>query len=373
LGIDGLDPRLAERLMSRGEMPRLRELIERSAHARLAAEPEQVPAIVWTTIATGRGPEAHGIQAPSARRIAGMRTPLAVDAPESRIGAALATATDLLRITRPQTPTDAFRSVKTFWNVASEKGLRVGVVNWWATWPAEAVNGYMVTDRALIRLEKGGALDREVHPERIAEALRPVVPSSQEDRALAIDTFALEAARTLAGREPPDLEVLYLPGLDILTTRRLGDAPATDLATLETQLEAVHAHYRFLDDALGRWTETAGPRDVLVLVGDPGRLARRGAERAEGLLLLAGGAIEATDLGSVTERDIAPTVLHLIGMPISKELPGRVVEGALAPEFRRSHPVRFVATYGRRPPARPAESALDPQVLEELKSLGYIK
>jgi len=115
-----------------------------------------------------------------------------------------------------------------------------------------------------------------------------------------------------------------------------------------------------------------GPSDVLVLVGDPGRLARA-APGAEGLLVLAGPPVAPGDLESVSERDIAPTVLHLLGLPRSRELEGRVLEAALSEPFRRDHPVRSVDTYGRRPPARPADSAFDQDVLEQLKSLGYIQ
>src|SRR5262249_5377073 len=55
LGVDGLDRGMAEQMIGRGEMPRLRALLGSGARAVLRAEPEQVPAIVWTTIATGRG------------------------------------------------------------------------------------------------------------------------------------------------------------------------------------------------------------------------------------------------------------------------------------------------------------------------------
>ena len=63
-------------MIARGEMPRLQALLTGGAHAILRAEPEQVPAIVWTTIATGRGPEAHGIRSTGARRLPGMRVPM---------------------------------------------------------------------------------------------------------------------------------------------------------------------------------------------------------------------------------------------------------------------------------------------------------
>jgi arylsulfatase A-like enzyme len=79
------------------------------------------------------------------------------------------------------------------------------------------------------------------------------------------------------------------------------------------------------------------------------------------------------DLGSVSERDVAPTVLHLLGLPKSRELEGDVLEAALSEPFRRDHPVRTVDSYGRRPTSRPSESAFDQDVLEQLRSLGYIQ
>jgi hypothetical protein len=354
-------------------MPALGALLASGARARLRAEPERVPAIVWTTIATGRGPEAHGIQSADSRRIAGLRTPVSLDAERSPFASALGAATDLLRLTRPQPPSATLRSVKTFWNVASDKGLRVGVVNWWATWPADAVNGWVVTDRAAFKLEKGGTPDREVHPPEAFDSLRPLLDSAEPERARRLDRFHLAAARALRGTAPPDLEALYLPGLDIFTMQHLGEAPASDLAGLDAKLAGVREQYRLVDGLIGEAVAGLGAGDVLLLVGDPGRLAREGSPPAEGLLVLSGGPTAPGDLGTVSGRDIAPTVLHLLGLPKSRELDGQVLEAALSEAFRRDHPVRLVDSYGRRPPSRAAQSDFDQDVLEQLKSLGYIQ
>ena len=87
---------------------------------------------------------------------------------------------------------------------------------------------------------------------------------------------------------------------------------------------------------------------VLVLVGDPGRRARQ-ADGAEGILALVGPGIVPGAMAAGGERDIAPTVLHLLGLPVSDELEGAVLEAALTPAFRAAHPVRRVASYGLRP------------------------
>ncbi|HUG52759.1 MAG TPA: alkaline phosphatase family protein [Vicinamibacteria bacterium] len=368
LGVDGLDRDMAEQMIGRGEMPHLQDLLAGGAQATLRVEREQVPAIVWTTVATGRGPEAHGIRSTGARRLPGMRMPVPEDDPFAR---ALGAATDLLRLGRAQPATSVLRGAKTFWNVASEKGLRVGVVNWWATWPADPVNGYVVTERALFKLEKGGAFDRETFPPEAFERLRPLAASVAE-KPRGIDTFALEAARALRTGSPPDVEAVYLPGLDIATMQLLGDGAATDLASLDARLHAVRAYYRFVDGVIGQFGAEVGEDDVFVLVGDPGRLARRSG-RAEGLLVLRGGPVGRRSLGSASERDVAPTVLHLAGLPVSAELEGVALEAALEEGFRAAHPVRRVDSYGRRPTRPPAESAFDREMLEELRSLGYVQ
>jgi MFS family permease len=373
IGVDGLDARMATELVARGEMPGLRALLGSGAHGRLRAEAERVPAIVWTTVGTGRGPEAHGIRSLEGRRLPGMSRPMAFGPGEGRFASSIAAATDLLRITRTQPPTSLLRSVKTLWNVASEKGLRVGVVNWWATWPADPINGYVVTDRAFFKLEKGGPLDREVYPAQAFEPLRALLPAKDKDRAHAIDTFHLAAARLLRGSTPPDVEALYLPGLDITTMQQLGESEAVDLTGLDARLSTVREAYRALDAMLSAEAAALAPGEVLLLVGDPGRLARRSTPAAEGLLILSGGPVRAVDLGVVSERDVAPTALHLVGLPISAELDGRVLETALLPAFRDGHRPRRVASYGRRSAPRAAGSAFDHDMVEELRSLGYIQ
>jgi len=373
IGVDGLDRRMADQLIGRGEMPRLAALLASGARGRLKPEAERVPAIVWTTVATGRGPEAHGIRSVEGRRLPGMSRPVALGQGEGRFTAAVAAAAELLRITRTEPPTSVLRGVKAFWNVASEKGLRVGVVNWWATWPADAVNGYLVSDRAFFKIEKGGPLDREVYPPEDFDRLRGLVPPMNDDRARALDRFHLAAARLLRDDEPPDVEAIYLPGLDIATMQQLGQAEAVDLHSLDTRLAVIRDGYRSVDGILGDEAAVLAPGEVLLIVGDPGRLARRSSAEAEGLLVVMGGPVVAVDLGVVSERDVAPTVLHLAGLPVSAELDGRVLEAALSASFRSAHPVRRVASYGRRKTPKATGSAFDREMVEELRSLGYIQ
>jgi Type I phosphodiesterase / nucleotide pyrophosphatase len=366
LGIDGFDATLALQMAQRGEMPLFARRLASGAHAPLLPEPERVPAIVWTTIATGRGPEAHGIRATGARRLAGMTTPL-FGAPDSRLSSALAAAGDLLRLTRTEPPSAVLRTVKAFWNVASEKGLSVGVVNWWATWPAEAVNGYVISDRTFFRLERGGPFDREVYPADLEPALARLLPGGA-DLARRLDLLYSTAAAQLRAQRHPDLEAVYLPGLDIFTTQQMGTPPG-DLAALDARLGAVRAYYQFLDARIDEFFGAPSPFEVAILVADPGRLDR---VATSGLVLASGGPLRAGELGRVSERDLAPTILHLVGLPLSRELDGHVWTDALEGSFQTAHPVRTVARYGRRRPVATA-SGFDREMLQELRSLGYIQ
>lgn len=94
--------------------------------------------------------------------------------------------------------------------------------------------------------------------------------------------------------------------------------------------------------------------------------------RAEGILYLAGRGVRArTRIDGASQLDVAPTVLALLGVPPARDMPGRVLAEALdAPE-----PPRTVATYetGARTAAAGApDAAVDPAILERLRSLGYL-
>ena len=69
-----------------------------------------------------------------------------------------------------------------------------------------------------------------------------------------------------------------------------------------------------------------------------------------------------------------PTVLRLLDLPIARTLEGKAVETAFEPGFLAAHPERLVDDYGEAAaPPGPVASDLDENVLERLRSLGYIR
>ncbi len=61
VGLDGLEPRIAEPMIAGGELPHLARLAEQGGYARVATtDPAQTP-VAWSTFATGVNPGGHGI------------------------------------------------------------------------------------------------------------------------------------------------------------------------------------------------------------------------------------------------------------------------------------------------------------------------
>ncbi len=381
VAIDGVDVGYLEQ--SKVEFLRLNPL---RASAAIDAPVVADPARDWTTIATGVPPEAHGISQLELRRVAGLEGSLA----RSHLASTIAATTDLLRLTKPAIASGLERTEKTFWEVAAEKGLVTTVVNWWATWPATGP-GTVLSDRAVLRLEHGGALNAEIAPASLYEQLRTRWPHlSHQADALALEAFldaelmvedelrtlllrsakldatvALLASDAALGR--PDLLALYLPGLDILH-HALSQDPAARATADRARTMGVVAYYLFLDRLLGRLT---GDDVLLVLVTQPGRRA----STPQGLIATIGPHAARAARVTASLVDLAPTVLYALGIPASRAIAGKPLTSLFDQRFVDRVPVRTVETYGRRVAALPARGGqpLDQEMLDRLRSLGYVR
>jgi hypothetical protein len=390
VAVDGLDLPFLERLAAANRVPHLASLLA-GARLDLPASDAPDPARTWTSLATGQGADVHGVSGIESRTVSGMDG--TVPTSSSGLAGALAAATDLVRLTRPTLTTGLQRRSKTFWEIAADFGLRTVVVNWWATWPAPSDAGIVLTDRATLRLERGGELDAEIAPPSLYEGLRHAWPSLrdearryiveafrgvQEDqgavmrRAAEQDALARAMASQVFGPNA-DLCTVYLPGLDIAQYNLLGPTGGTGLpaSALAARLESLERYYEYLDAAIGSVVELAPADQVLALLADPGRAAARGP----GLLALTGSPVAAGARLAGSGADVAPTLLYMLGVPVSAELPGTARAQLFADAFRSANPVRRVESYGRRAvaPRPPATSPLDRDMLERLRSLGYVR
>lgn len=341
VGADGLEWSAIEELWEAGELPELRRLAQAGARTRLATDYGASP-VIWTTIATGVQPRRHGI-----------------------LGFTASTKRGNVPIS------SGLRKVPAIWNMASTVGLRVAVVGWWGSWPAEQVNGVLVTDRVL------RVPDRRIWPESRREWLESGVeralagPGRFEDwsRPLREDEVHAHLAARLA-REDFDLILLYLRAPDVVghiywryfrpRSRVYGGAVPDDL---EAHRDRVPNAYRAVDTSIAGLLAEATQEANVIVLSDHGFQAARTRRR---VFLDLDGLLEHVGLLVRNEQgvlDMERTRLYTHTTPAhhaTKHLrfptPGREPEGRVSPrqrgEIRRDlETVLQAATFGNGKPA----------------------
>lgn len=393
VAIDGFDPAVLEALIPSGRVPTLSRLLA-TGGARLQADAVRDPAREWMTVATGQPPAVHGVHSLETRRVAGLQGAMTSEDAPPPLTSALRDVTDLLRLTRPSTASGSQLRAKTFWEVAADAGLRTAVVNWWATWPATSAGNNpptVISDRATLRLERGGALDGEIAPEDVYQRLHGdwtaikqqaagdvtslLAPAADPEttkalrRSAEVDALQIAMASRLESASL-DLLAIYLPGLDIAQHALLGSGDAVSASGLAERLDGLRGYYLFLDGLLGRFTREISA-EMTVVIAEPGRIATI----THGLLAVSGEGSVARVQTEARAIDIAPTLLYVLGIPVSRELAGQPVLDLFAADLVARFPVRVVDTYGHRaaPSGLREGQPLDREMIERLRSLGYVR
>jgi len=73
--------------------------------------------------------------------------------------------------------------------------------------------------------------------------------------------------------------------------------------------------------------------------------------------------------------DILPTMLYIMGLRIAKDMDGELYLEAIEDKFLATNEIQYIRSYGQRKDVSeaPRKSQFDEEILERLKSLGYIK
>ncbi|HKY32613.1 MAG TPA: tetratricopeptide repeat protein [Candidatus Polarisedimenticolia bacterium] len=396
IGLDGADWDLIDPLLREGRMPNLERLVSRGVRARLKTISPVLSPIIWTSIATGVGPDRHGI----------------VDF--------FATS----RTTGSQIPvTSNMRRVKALWNILSERGRSSGVVAWWASWPAEPVDGFMVSDRVAYQLfgyqGQGDDLRRRAYPEALGLVLQPLVMGAGEVADDEVRRFFSPEAEGVAGMEEhvrrikeniasartylgigldllsaydPDFKAIYFQGTDTVAHNFMRYRPPAMAGVTPREVEVlgpvVDRYYEWQDEMLGEVLKLADERTLVLICSDHGfrtganrpptdpRIEMGGAadwHRKFGVLIASGaGARQGAVIEDASVLDITPTVLAAMGLPPASDMAGSVISGI----FERPPSLDPVASYetGDRGQGsdEPIASALDEEIRARLTALGYV-
>jgi predicted AlkP superfamily pyrophosphatase or phosphodiesterase len=392
VGIDGASPRLVEPMLREGALPTLAGLAERGVYQRLRShQPTESPRI-WTSIATGVLPPRHGIQSFGYRDEHG----------------------------RHRLFTSADRKVPALWNLLTTAGRSVGVVNWWNTYPVEAVDGVVVSDHLLARdlIGRRRITGAELGPEgpiawppaweaRVRELQaddRPLtrfanlfseaesfplwtLPERLAER-FENDADIVRIARAVEAEIRPDVMMVFLPGIDRIShvlwasiepeSAYAEPMPMTS-ESRAASAQALRSYYEYTDALIALLLEPYAADDLVLVVSDHGfeagqRLAfltgvHESEAAVDGVVFAAGPGVSPRPGRQPSVNDVTPTVLAWLGLPVAEDM-----DGAPAP-FLDVGEVERIASYGTLAPGRQdaRPSGAEEEILEELESLGYIE
>jgi predicted AlkP superfamily phosphohydrolase/phosphomutase len=266
IGLDGADWKIARPLMEAGKMPTLASLVAEGASGDLRSIEPMISPALWTTVVTGVMPERHGIRDFVYKKAGTHQQPI-VDA--------------------------TIRERLALWNIYSALDLSVGIVDWYATWPAEAVRGFIVSDRIkTLGLDAAGVIASShdgleqvlAEPPALAalpalERLRATAGGELEglDKALREDLYRYRVARELYRQHQPDLYAFYLKGLDAVghfywrafepEAEVYGEVPAGEHEQLGP---IIPTYYELCDQLLGDFLEVVDEQTTVLVVSDHG-------------------------------------------------------------------------------------------------------
>ena len=210
------------------------------------------------------------------------------------------------------------------------------------------------------------AADRDRVALEVAEALRRL----RTDRGEAL----LRRVTVMGGKDEPDLCIEFDPDI--------GRRPA--VVEIRGKAHDIREFCRPFGAALPESAGTPGPaKDAAASpLGITGDHHPRGVLVAAGPNLRRGVRAYDYDFWSrvgvrrkARVRDVAPTILYALGLPVPAAMSGRVLTGLFRDEYVQDHPVKAVVSY---PVSRSAASVLvetpiDAETLQRLRALGYLQ
>ena len=407
VGWDAADWKVIQPLLDAGKMPNLARFLDHGVHGNIATLQPCLSPMLWTSIATGKRAYKHGIH--------GFSEP-------DPVSGSIRPVTNLSRRT------------KAIWNILNQQGKNTITVGWWPSNPAEPLSrGVMISND--YQSSHGTSPENwplkpgTVHPERLEPALktlrfhpaemieediRPFLPgldgmtteelerATQDPRMLGLrktiaDCTSIHAAATaLIQNEPWDLMCVYYDAIDHFSHGFMKYHPPQRPGVEDFEFRLYHhvieAGYCYHDSMLGTLLHLAGEETTVILMSDHGfhpddmrlhRIPREpagpaaehrqfGIFAAKGPGIRQGQHVFGTDL-----LDICPTLLDLFGLPMGKDMDGKVITDIYEnpPASLTNIPSWDAVSgdHGMHPPNRQISADDSKAALQQLVALGYIQ
>ncbi len=407
VALDGADWRIALPLVRQGKLPVVAALTHAGSRGTMRTNPDfRWSPVIWTTIATGKLPEKHGVTS------------------------FMAAVPGLPR--KIPTPSTA-RTCRAIWNIFSERERTCGFVGWWVTWPAETVNGFMVSDHfSVSRFDLGVNFEADVnvpaleekqtYPEDLVreiesfkvprhtvgradlarfadlpadyvfpEEFRKFDRSSEFAIAYSVDRTHFGAGRKLLQEKDPELFGIFFQGADILQhfNWEFIDPQGTGTNPPPSERRAwtmsIERYYTFADGLIGSLVEAGGDGRAVVVVSDHGfrpgteRYEKKhisGEHRRQAFFVFAGPGLQRARIEPDADAvDVTPTILAYHGLPAARDMDGVPLAGCFTEEWVASHSAQAIDTYETSPLQMPElpTSSVSEGLEERIRSLGYIE
>jgi predicted AlkP superfamily phosphohydrolase/phosphomutase len=403
VGVDAGEWDVLGPLLNEGKCPNFARMRDQGSSGKLRSlEPLTKSPIIWASIATGKVPQKHGILDFFMKQRAKERgRERAANAGKSEAPA-----------------TSNLWRARAVWQILGGLGRSVGVVGWWTTWPAQPVNGVLVSD--YVQYDNGSwpaKLSRRTYPDSLEATVQrlrvkpenvswaevfqfvpaidttKVTPRQEElvhdlKWIYAADMTFYRVALELYRKKHPDFFTVYFRGVDEVShmywdvglpgvrSAALTDAEALWLKRL------IPNYYIFTDRLLGEFLKEAGKNTDVIVCSDHGFMGGGSgvmAHKLDGMIFMMGPhVVKGGNISGATVLDVTPTILAMFGLPVARDMDGRPIPGGLESNLvKRIERETRLQTYetARAPGAsvEPVSSPIDDELRERLRSLGYIQ
>ncbi len=424
LGIDALEDTLLEKLINMGELPHFARMREEGYLGILQSEAPYFSPMIWTTFATGKTAAEHGITAfTRINAHTGQPEPLsALDRKVSTFWEFLG-GYDLSSIvvnwyySWPSEEMKGIHLTNYAWEPKFGKGF-TGIPNYdklpGKTWPEgimTAVNTAIAGDPYISEEDYPLAWVLQYVSVYSADGI-PLEGGPPLNHYLDRDILAANATFWLLENEDWNIAAVYQEFLDVLChlmwpvhayywekltgePANLPPMPPDRRELAENASETIIDAYRMTDKLLGIAMERWGDEAVIVVVSDhgfgtiyPPQEILIGDDQLQemmywhdptGVFGLWGPHVQQGVTGEITIYDFLPTILAFMGVPAAEDMPGRIAEEAIEPEFldrmKEGSLAKRPETYDphEREVDRDIVNIVSEAELERLRALGYIQ
>jgi len=398
IGWDAADWKIIWPLIAKGQMPALKKLISRGVYGNMSTMNPPYSPMLWSSVATGKTPDKHGVHGfievmPNMKGI------------------------------RPVTVNS--RKSKALWNILHHEGYKSNVVGWWPSFPAEPINGVVVSDKfqkvKLNPKEKSPIVKGTIHPESLTKDIHdlrmfpheitdahilPFIPKASEidqEKDKGLQSFAkimaentsIHAASTYVMREKEwDFMAVYYDLIDHFCHAFMKFHPPKQKQIPQTLFDiykdAVVGAYRYQDMMLDRTMEMVDDDTTVIVMSDHGfesghrrilKMPKYPAapaleHRQFGMFVAAGPNIKKNEkVFGLSLIDITPTILNIFDLPIGKDMDGKpaldIFKEIKKPKYIDSWE-NVEGDFGQHKTTEEEDQLSDHETMQQLIDLGYI-